>query len=471
MKNYKSGIKNISAIFENAFKNKQILVYSLIMLTVLALAAFGQTNRNKKAQQLDIIPAPLVDHHQHLFSAAKAKTVYDPPLPAIELPEELAALLIQREKAWNDKSALAVVYTEDGLLLNTRDEDAPTWMRGRRSTVAEELTRFFDEPYRITPVAYRVERNAGYIAGYYTRGDGGEVRHFGHVFLALSKDSQNKWLIAAENPIFTAPFARYQSTSDQLVAQLDDAGIQRAVVLSVAYQWGSGLNSRTGEYERVIAENDYIAQQVSRHPNRLIGFCAFNPLKAYAETELERCQKDLRLKGLKLHFANSRVELRNPEHVAKIRRIFEAANARRMPIVAHLWTLNENYGREDAEIFLSKIVPAAPNITIQIAHMAGGGNSSPAALTVYADAIAAGDRWTKNLYFDVATLTSDNSAEALRQASMLMRKIGLKRILYGTDTSPPHPPARIAWANFKGLMPLTDAEFRTIAGNVAPYWR
>lgn len=470
MKNNKTGIKNIPALFENAFTIKQILVYSLIMMTVSAFAVFGQTSRNKTARQPDLIPAPLVDHHQHLFSAAKAKTVYDPPLPAIELPEELAALLSRREKSWNDKSALAAVYTEDGLLLNTRDEDAPTWMQGR-SPIAEELTRFFDEPYRITPVAYRVEGNAGYIAGYYTRGAGDDVRHFGHVFFALSGDGQNKWLIAAENPIFTAPFARHQSTSDQLVAQLDAAGIQRAVVLSVAYQWGSGLNSRTGEYERVMAENDYIAQQVSRHPNRLIGFCAFNPLKPYAETELERCQKDLRLKGLKLHFGNSRVELRNPEHVGKIRRIFEAANARRMPVVAHLWTLNENYGREDAEIFLSKIVPAAPDITIQIAHMAGGGSSNAAALTVYAAAIAAGDRRTKNLYFDVATLTSDDSAEALRQAATLMRKIGLKRILYGTDTSPPHPPARRAWANFKGLMPLTDAEFRTIAGNVAPYLR
>jgi predicted TIM-barrel fold metal-dependent hydrolase len=470
MINNKRRIKRLSAFFEKTYISKQILVFALIALTVPSFAALGQGTRNKTTRQPDIIPAPLVDHHQHLFSAAKAKTVYDPPLPAVELPEELAALVIQREKAWKDKSALSGVYSPDSLLLNTRNEDSPTWMRGR-SPVAEELTGFFDEPYRITPVAYRIEGNAGYIAGYYTRGEGDNVRHFGHVFLALIKDSKNNWLIAAETPIFSAPFAREQSTAEQLIAQLDEAGIRRAVVLSVAFQWGSGLNSRPGEYERVKTENDYIAQQVARYPDRLVGFCAFNPLKDYAQQELERCQKDLHLKGLKLHFANSRVELRNPEHVEKVRRIFAAANARRMPVVAHLWTLNKNYGREDAEIFLNKILPFAPDITVQIAHMAGGGDSNPAALAVYADAIGGGDRRTKNLYFDVATLTSDDTAEALRQAAILMRRIGFKRILYGTDTSPPHPPARIAWANFKGLMPLTDAEFRTIAGNVAPYLR
>ena len=92
-------------------------------------------------------------------------------------------------------------------------------------------------------------------------------------------------------------------------------------------------------------------------------------------------------------------------------------------------------------------------------------------LAVYADAIAARDPRTKNLYFDVATVTRDRTAEGLRQDAALMRKIGMRRILYGTDTSPPNPPARVSWANFRGLMPLTDEEFKTIAGNVAPYLR
>lgn len=442
---------------------KRVFVVALTLAAVLPLAAFGQATSGTRS-------VPLADHHQHLFSPAKAKTVYDPPLPAVELPADLARLVRRREQAWNDKAALAALYTEDGVLLNTQDEDLPTWVRGREA-VAAGLSSFFGSAYRITPVAYRLDASGGYVAGYYTRGEGEAEKHFGHVLLSLSKGSDGGWLVAAETPTFPGPFAREPSTADQLVAQLDDAGIQRAVVLSVAYQWGSPANSGPDEYAKVRAENDYVAREVARHPTRLVGFCAFNPLKDYALEELERCRAVLRLKGLKLHFGNSRVDLRNAEHLEKVRRVFAAANAGRVPVVAHVWTLSRSYGREDAEIFLNKVLPAAPDITVQIAHMAGGGNSTPAALAVYADALAARDPRARNLYFDVATLTRGQTAEALRADAALMRRIGLRRILYGTDTAPPNPPARVSWALFRGLMPFTDDEFRTIAGNVAPYLR
>jgi len=345
-------------------------------------------------------------------------------------------------------------------------------MQGR-AVIAEELTRYFDDPYRITPVAYRLDETAGYIAGYYTRGEGDALKNFGHLFLSLSKNDDGKWLIAAETPTFPGPFTRDPSTADQLIAQLDDAGIRRAVVLSVAYQWGSAFSSGPNEYENVKTENDYIAQQVARYADRLVGFCAFNPLKDYALRELARCKNDLRLKGLKLQFGNSRVDIRKPEHLEKIRRVFRAANELRMPIVAHLWTnpAYETEGGQYARIFLEQVLSEAPDITIQIAHLAGGGRSTDSALAVFADAIAAGDPRTKNLYFDVATLTAGQTKAGLQKDAARMRQIGLKRILYGTDTSPPHPPARISWAHFKGLMPLTYGEFRTIAENVAPYLR
>jgi predicted TIM-barrel fold metal-dependent hydrolase len=52
-----------------------------------------------------------------------------------------------------------------------------------------------------------------------------------------------------------------------------------------------------------------------------------------------------------------------------------------------------------------------------------------------------------------------------------MRKIGLDRILFGSDaaTGGNLPPWQ-AWVAFRQL-PLSEAEFRVIAGNVAPYMR
>src|SRR3982751_4370407 len=68
-----------------------------------------------------------------------------------------------------------------------------------------------------------------------------------------------------------------------LLAELDAAGIGRAVVLSVAYSFAD-------------AENDWTSGQVVAGGGRLIGFCSSNPLRAAALGELERC---LGLPGMK----------------------------------------------------------------------------------------------------------------------------------------------------------------------------
>ena len=443
---------------------KRFLVLALVALATLSVAVLSQTAQDKTNQGSI---RPLADHHAHLLSPAGAKLVNDPPLPAVELPEGLARLLRAREKGWNDKSALAALFTEDSLVLDSRE---PVWIRGR-AEVATYLSELFARPHRVTPVAYGVEGSSGYIAGYFTRTlDDGSSRYFGHVLLSLKKGADGVWRIAAETPTFPGPRVREPITAEQLVAQLDEAGIRRAAVLSTAYWFGSPIMRKAegDEYANVRAENDWVVQQVARFPGRLVAFCSFNPLKDYALQEIDRCAKLPHVKGLKLHIGNSRVELLNPEHVEKLRRVFAAANERRLAIVAHLWT--QPYGREHAEAFLNKILPAAPDIPVQIAHFAGGGPGyTDEALAVYADAISADDPRTKNLYFDFATVADEQTPEVLQKFAMRIRQVGLQRVLYGTDMAP--PTARQSWMTFRTTVPLTEDEIRTIAGNVAPYFR
>ena len=141
-------------------------------------------------------------------------------------------------------------------------------------------------------------------------------------------------------------------SAHDLIALLDSAGIHRALVLSVAYTWGSANRTVDNEYEKVKAENDWQSQQVAQYPNRLRVFCSFNPLKPYAMDELARCARDKQLRrGLKLHFGNSDVDLDNPHNVVAVRKVFQAANALRMPIVIHMHTSisrRRNYGRGQA---------------------------------------------------------------------------------------------------------------------------
>jgi predicted TIM-barrel fold metal-dependent hydrolase len=283
----------------------------------------------------------------------------------------------------------------------------------------------------------------------------------------------------AAGALVTGDTASPGISADDLIGLLDSAGIRRALVLSVAYTWGSANRTVDNEYDKVKAENDWTSKQVARYPDRLRAFCGFNPLKPYAMDELARCAQDTQLRrGLKLHFGNSDVDLDNPQNVEQVRKVFRAANARRMPIVVHLHTSiskRRNYGRKEALVFLNQLLPAAPNVPVQIAHLAGAGDydvATDSALKVFVEAIARHDPRVRNLWFDVTSVViAGIGPSKARLIAMRIRQIGLRRVLYGSDAHGGGNPApREGWAAFREL-PLTQVEFRTIAGNIAPYMR
>ena len=265
-----------------------------------------------------------------------------------------------------------------------------------------------------------------------------------------------------------------------VIALLDSAGIRHALVLSVAYTWGKASRASVdGEYDHVKAENDWTAQQVSQYPDRLRAFCSFNPLKPYALDELTRCHDNPQLRhGVKLHFGNSDVDLANPENVSKAKRVFEAANRYGMSIVVHMRTsldLRRRYGADAARVFLNELLSAAPDVPVQIAHLAGSGgydSTTDSALSVFADAIARHDPRMKNVWFDATTVVRRGmSPDDLQRIAARIRQLDVERVLYGSDaaTSPLAYP-KAGWEAFLRL-PLTEAEFAVIANNVAPYMR
>ncbi len=232
-----------------------------------------------------------------------------------------------------------------------------------------------------------------------------------------------------------------------LVAQLDAAGIQRAVVLSVAYSFSNPNKPPVpNEYAHVMAENDWTSAQVAKYPDRLLGICSVNPLRPYALEEIARCAKDPNLRtGLKLHFGNSDVNLDNPNDVTKVRRVFRTANAQGMAIVVHMHANIDHhrpYGAKEARIFLEQILPEAPGVTVQIAHLAGGGGyDDPAvdsALSVFVEAIERKDPRMKNVYFHACGIAIPGMWED--KAGLIVeriRQIGVGRILYGTTSFAP----------------------------------
>ena len=284
----------------------------------------------------------------------------------------------------------------------------------------------------------------------------------------------------AAKMLSTASVAVNAVTAGDVVQLLDAAQIQRAVLLSVAYMYGSPSRKVEDEYARVRAENDWTGAQAAQYPSRLIAFCGINPLKDYALQELARCAANAKLyHGIKLHFGNSDVQLENPEHLARMRAVFLAANTNRMAIAVHLRasiSRQRPYGADQARIFLEQLMPLAKDIPVQIAHMAGTGpgyDDPPAdsVMAVLAEAAERRDPRTRQLWFDVASSADAKLLPA--QAALLVkriRQVGVDRILYGSDAAVGgnlRPQA--AWEAFRRL-PLTEPEFERIATNVAPYF-
>jgi predicted TIM-barrel fold metal-dependent hydrolase len=265
-------------------------------------------------------------------------------------------------------------------------------------------------------------------------------------------------------------------TAADLIEQLDAAGIKRAVVLSTAYIFEQPSRKADQAAEKLTRDNEWTSKQVGQFPTRLVGFCGLNPLKDYALEELARCAADPNLRrGLKLHFGNAVVDYHNPEHIARVRRVFRAANDRRMAIVAHVRasvTAKLPCGRAEALIFLSELLPAAPDVVVQVAHLASAGSArdegAQQAFEVFVDAVARNDPRTRNLYFDATVLGEPPAADNAQRWAAAIRRLPT-RVLFGSDaTTAAATPAGV-WMAMRKLLPLTDDEFMGIANNTPPY--
>jgi predicted TIM-barrel fold metal-dependent hydrolase len=278
---------------------------------------------------------------------------------------------------------------------------------------------------------------------------------------------------------------------EEVMAVLQKDGVKKAVILSNAYFFAHSTAKQPADLQMLMAENDRLADAVAKHPNRLVGFFSIDPLAESAFPEIERCAGRRTFAGLKLQLANSEVDLRKPAHVKRLAEVFSRANALHLAIVIHLRTQRADYGREDAQIFINRVLPKAPDVSVQIAHLAGWGGYDQAtdgALSAFVDRAAGITRGRDNIYFDVSAVvravrggggeskTSSDSGSAgqdwwpeKRYVRLVerLRKLGLEHILFGTDW-PDWTPRSYATDLEKNL-PLTADELHTLLSNRAPY--
>lgn len=303
------------------------------------------------------------------------------------------------------------------------------------------------------------------------------VARFDHHVHILSPELVRDWKSLG------VPFSRPESFYSSASVVLDQNRIEKAVVLSMAYLYGSRnfqrlKSSSEKEHEWVRRENDFIASLVRSAPKRLAGFYSVHPLRPYAMAEIRRCQRVQGLVGLKLHLYNSEVDLTNREHLDRLKEIFAWAEENRVPLLLHLNAIGRTMRAKAMEVLVRELIAKHPKTEIYIAHLGGsGGYSVPAeeVLKVFIKHLGPGGALeSRELFFELSAVVLKESSEdveppgeeRLKQLASDLRSLGLKRILFGSD----HPVfnAQDYALTLQQKLNMTGEEVQQILSNEAP---
>ncbi len=212
--------------------------------------------------------------------------------------------------------------------------------------------------------------------------------------------------------LFPVPDPRI-ATAETLLADMDRAGVTHAVVM--------GMGWRTLDLAREV--NDYLAESVSRRPDRLTGFCAVNPAWGpAAASEIRRCA-NAGLRGLgELHPDTQGFDVTDP---AVMGPIMDALRELGWPVVMHASEpVGHQYpgkGRTTPDK-LYRFIENFPDNVIVCAHWGGG-------LPFYG-LMPEAPQVLANVYFDSAASPFLYRPEVFDRVADLA---GADKILFGTD--------------------------------------
>lgn len=283
----------------------------------------------------------------------------------------------------------------------------------------------------------------------------------------LRLKERNPSVFQGVDPSFLNP-----RTGADALRLLDAAGIERGVLLSEAYMFGSPLMAPDHpDVARLTrAENAYNVAEAKKSGGRLVAFVGVDPLSDTALPEIDHWSGH-GAAGVKLHLANSLFDFNAAEQMDKLAGVFAAAGGRRLPIVVHLRNRLE-WGATQADAFIDKVLPAAAGAPVQIAHGAGWGaldTPTVVALEAFSRAIAAKKPGADSLTFDLAVVAAPwTKPEDPAAFVRVMREIGMVRFCFGSDWPAKYTPEEEV--NFlKTTLPLTSDEWRIIFARRAPF--
>ena len=267
-----------------------------------------------------------------------------------------------------------------------------------------------------------------------------------HTHLLPASFHERRSEIAARDATFAALFGNggRMATADDLVAAMDEDGIDRSVVLG--YGW----------CDREVAReaNDCLLDAAARYPGRIAAFCAVHPgWGEDALREAERCA-DAGAVGIgELHPTSQGIDLATDESFAPLAHL---ATERGLLVAVHgsepVGHAYPGKGSTTPEQLLAA-AQRFPDVRWVFAHW-GGGLPFYALMPEVKETLA-------NAYFDSAATPFLYDA---RVFDVAVRAVGADRVLFGSDY-PLLRPARVA-EQARGTLDAATAQ-TVLGGNAA----
>ena len=211
----------------------------------------------------------------------------------------------------------------------------------------------------------------------------------------------------------------YQASPENLIKDMDEAGIDKSILLAVDYGLAPGLSKPKVSIEEY---NKWVADAADQYPDRLIAFVGVDPRRKNAVEILERAVQEWGMKGLKLYppcgfYPNERV----------VTPLWEKANELEIPVMVHSGpTFPQLKMKYSEPIYLEDILVRYPNLNIIIAHLGGG---------IWTEEVTGLRRLRNNVYADISGwqdlvyADKENAIQRLVHTYSILRS----KCLFGSD--------------------------------------
>ncbi|MEZ4621086.1 MAG: amidohydrolase family protein [Caldilineaceae bacterium] len=251
--------------------------------------------------------------------------------------------------------------------------------------------------------------------------------------------------------------------ADDLVAKLDEAHVKRAIILSGAY-------FALPDDSNVAPENDYVASEIAKFPDRLIGFCGINPLFDSALAEIDRCLALPGMVGIKLHLEGSGVDLTDDSHVEKLNAVFDRIAALDAPVMMHVAEANELPLSARSFGNLTAILDAHPTVRVAFAHCAG--HTDDDTIELWLRLHHSGYN-PETSFVDISACLAFHADAPLAQRELMVwrfRKWGIDHVLFGSDYFAFFGETPQETLDILTKYPFTQQELDTILNNDGAAW-